>query len=194
MTQLPLAGKQVSGWPNCQLVTYLPLSDIFIPGRHAWSMWGTAGAKRLEERFSTMADSCTRFSREIIEMLGPEAQTMRPIEHERQNLEILRSMFAKWTLEVLTVLYQGRRVGFKRIGNEVGISGKSLSRKLLHMESLELVEREIVQSRPVRVEYSLTEKGLRIVKLGEPVMLYLRYKQGLLVRDTVDLEDRKSVV
>lgn len=140
-------------------------------------------AETLAERFSAMADVCSRFSRAVIHDL-PTAAAMRPLEHERQNLTIVRAMLAKWSLEILSILYVGRRVAYQDIKKELGISANVLSTKLVHMERLGLVSREVSSTRLPRVYYSLTDKGLHVVKLGEPVLLYLRFTEGYLIEVT----------
>ncbi len=42
------------------------------------------------------------------------------------------------------------------------------------------VHRAVIDTRPPGVEYSLTEKGREVAKLGEPVFLYLRLMEGSL--------------
>lgn len=133
----------------------------------------------LAKRFSDMADLCSRFSTELIRDL-PMASGMRRAEHERQNLTVVRTMFAKWSLEILSILYTSRQLAFQDIRKELGISSNVLSSKLAQMGRLGLTSRKIVDGRPPRVHYSLTGKGRQVVKLGEPVLLYLRCTEGLL--------------
>ena len=60
------------------------------------------------------------------------------------------------------------------------ISSRVLSEKVKLLEDTGLVHRSILNTRLPRVQYSLTEKGLTVATLGEPVLLYLRMKEGLL--------------
>ena len=60
------------------------------------------------------------------------------------------------------------------------ISSRVLSEKVKLLEDTGLVHRSILNTRLPRVQYSLTEKGLTAATLGEPVLLYLRLKEGLL--------------
>jgi DNA-binding HxlR family transcriptional regulator len=55
---------------------------------------------------------------------------------------------------------------FCNIEAAIGISGKVLSEKLKEMENEGLIKREIYPETPVRIEYSLTEKGLAF----EPIL------------------------
>jgi DNA-binding HxlR family transcriptional regulator len=49
-----------------------------------------------------------------------------------------------------------------------------LSRKLKDLEELGFLKRSVFEARPPRVRYSLSRKGETLVRLGEPVILYLR--------------------
>jgi len=60
------------------------------------------------------------------------------------------------------------------------ISSRVLSEKVKLLEDTGLVHRSILNTRLPRVQYSLTEKGLTVATLGEPVLLYLMMKEGLL--------------
>ena len=43
------------------------------------------------------------------------------------------------------------------------------------------------------MQYSFTEKGLRVAKLGEPVFLYLRFTEGLLfLEENPEAADRSE--
>ena len=67
-----------------------------------------------------------------------------------------------------------------------GMSARILSVKLSRLKELGLVHREVLDTKPPRVQYSFTEKGLRVAKLGEPVFLYLRFAEGLLFEEDAE--------
>lgn len=135
---------------------------------------------QLAIRFKEFSASCSRFSREIIERSGTRATTSSA-DHARLNLRIARTVFSKWSVEILTYLYSGRRARFQEIKKALGdISARVLSVKLTRLEELGFVRRTVLDTRPPGVEYSLTEKGLQAARLGEPVFLYLRLTEGLL--------------
>ena len=60
------------------------------------------------------------------------------------------------------------------------------------LEEEGIIERKVLNTRPPSVQYALTEKGLTIATLGEPVMLYLRFKEGLYRVSTPLLFSGKS--
>ncbi|QFU84732.1 winged helix-turn-helix transcriptional regulator [Natronorubrum aibiense] len=66
----------------------------------------------------------------------------------------------KWHTVVLHRLLDNGPLGFNALKEEVGgISSKVLSDVLEDLEQKQLINREIVNEKPVRVEYSLTDLG-----------------------------------
>ncbi|WP_018257261.1 winged helix-turn-helix transcriptional regulator [Halomicrobium katesii] len=73
----------------------------------------------------------------------------------------------KWHLRIVYHLLTDGPMGFSALkGSLKGISSKMLSESLSSLEDRELVAREIVSDQPVRVEYSLTERGRAL----EPIL------------------------
>lgn len=71
----------------------------------------------------------------------------------------------RWTGLILYQLLSGPQ-RFCTIESSVGVSGRVLSERLKDLENEGIVKREVFPETPVRIEYSLTEKGLAL----EPVM------------------------
>jgi len=70
-----------------------------------------------------------------------------------------------------TTIIENGPLGFSALKRDVdGISSKVLSDSLDDLEEANIVDREIVSERPVRVEYSLTEFGRSL----EPVIFSMR--------------------
>lgn len=66
----------------------------------------------------------------------------------------------KWHPVVIHRLLEHGPMGFNELKEDVdGISSKVLSDSLEDLEEKALVDREIVSEKPVRVSYSLTERG-----------------------------------
>jgi DNA-binding HxlR family transcriptional regulator len=66
----------------------------------------------------------------------------------------------KWHLRIVYQLLHEGPMGFSALKSEVtGVSSKMLSESLTRLEDDGLVDRAIVSDQPVRVEYSLTERG-----------------------------------
>jgi DNA-binding HxlR family transcriptional regulator len=76
--------------------------------------------------------------------------------HYHQAIELIGK---RWTGAVLSSLAAGPQ-RFGELARAVpGISDRLLSRRLRELEEEGLVEREVVAGAPVKVTYSLTEKG-----------------------------------
>lgn len=76
----------------------------------------------------------------------------------------------RWTGAILLVLMDGA-LHFSEIRDLVpDISDRLLSERLKELEAESIVERRVIDGAPVRVEYSLTEKGVAL----EPVVRSLK--------------------
>ncbi|ELZ21112.1 transcriptional regulator, HxlR family protein [Halosimplex carlsbadense 2-9-1] len=66
----------------------------------------------------------------------------------------------KWHLRIVYRLLENGPMGFSALKSAiVGVSSKMLSESLTRLEDDGLVDREVVSDQPVRVQYSLTERG-----------------------------------
>jgi DNA-binding HxlR family transcriptional regulator len=135
---------------------------------------------RLSALFEEFADRSFEFSREIAaQTTGPGAANGG--DNALLNLRVARTVFGKWSVEILTFLYSKHESRFQELKNALGdISARVLSLKLTRLEDLGFVHRAVLDTRPPSVQYSLTEKGRQLAKLGEPVFLYLRLTEGLM--------------
>lgn len=71
----------------------------------------------------------------------------------------------RWTGMIIYQLISGPQ-RFCTIESSIGVSGRVLSERLKDLENQGVVKREVYPETPVRIEYSLTEKGLAV----EPIM------------------------
>lgn len=71
----------------------------------------------------------------------------------------------RWTGMIIYQLLLGPQ-RFCTIESSVGISGRVLSERLKDLENEGIVKRDVYPETPVRIEYSLTDKGLAL----EPLM------------------------
>jgi DNA-binding HxlR family transcriptional regulator len=107
----------------------------------------TATMTVLEETQSTQRTACCSLYHQAIELIGK-----------------------RWTGAILLVLMDGP-LHFSEIRELVpDISDRLLSERLKELESESIVERRVIDGAPVRVEYSLTEKGAAL----EPVVRSLK--------------------
>jgi DNA-binding HxlR family transcriptional regulator len=129
--------------------------------------------------FSDFQEQSSEFTRRLQGVLDFTVDHDRS-QSARFNLFVVRKVFSRWSAEILVILYSMKSTGFERLRKTLpGISSRILSAKLKTLEELGLVERKVLATRPPRVNYELTEKGITVAKLGEPVLLYLRYTEGL---------------
>ena len=138
--------------------------------------------------FTVLAETCDRFSREVYRRSGtpPESDMAGTVE---RNLKIARTVFEKWSLDILAVTFLNRSVAFEDLQKAIGRIPPSLLRaKLRKLEAIGLVQTDIVSKRDAEHRYSLTHKGQMITRLGEPVFLYLRLTDGW--RNPVSHDDR----
>lgn len=71
----------------------------------------------------------------------------------------------RWTGLIIYQMLSGPQ-RFCNIESAIGISGRLLSERLKYLENEGIVKREVFPETPVRIEYSLTEKGRSL----EPIM------------------------
>ncbi|SDH85847.1 transcriptional regulator, HxlR family [Alteribacillus bidgolensis] len=77
----------------------------------------------------------------------------------------------RWTGLVIYQLLTGPQ-RFCTIQSSIGISGRLLSDRLNHLENEGIVKREVYPEIPIRIEYSLTEKGLALKPLMEELEIW----------------------
>ena len=68
----------------------------------------------------------------------------------------------RWTVSILWASYEGAS-RFNEFRQSVGeIPPTTLAQRLLELEDAGLLERSVIDARPPRVEYRLTDEGLRL--------------------------------
>ena len=83
-------------------------------------------------------------------------------------------------MDIMLVLSRREKAGFECIRKDTpGVAGTVLSRKLRFLEDKKLIARRLVDARPPRTTYQLTSKGVVVVNLARPLLLYLRYLESL---------------
>lgn len=75
----------------------------------------------------------------------------------KDTMELLSG---KWKFHILGTLMQADKLRFMDLLREVdGIAAKMLSKELQDMEMNHLISRKVLNTRPVTVEYGITEYG-----------------------------------
>ena len=85
------------------------------------------------------------------------------VDPESVFTDIQEILGRKWHPRIIYHLLEDGPLGFSGLKDRLnGISSKMLSESLSSLEEHGLVARQIVSDQPVRVEYSLTERGVGI--------------------------------
>jgi DNA-binding HxlR family transcriptional regulator len=72
----------------------------------------------------------------------------------------------KWKFHILGTLIEGNKLGFMDLLREIdGIGTKMLSKELQDLEMNNLVSRTVMNTKPITVEYSITEYGKTLSSL-----------------------------
>ncbi|WP_159474913.1 helix-turn-helix domain-containing protein [Dyadobacter sp. 3J3] len=81
--------------------------------------------------------------------------------------DALEALEGRWKLLILFALSAGPR-RFKQISKEVtGITDKTLSKELKNLEANKLLKRDVYDTFPPTVEYTITEHGKSLEKVME---------------------------
>ena len=99
-----------------------------------------------------------------------EATCEQELAAIRDSLEILGG---KWKLRIMRYLnnHIDKKNTFKKIQREVeGISAKMLSKELRELEINLLVTRTVMETRPITVNYAMTEYGLSVFPVTETLV------------------------
>jgi DNA-binding HxlR family transcriptional regulator len=72
----------------------------------------------------------------------------------------------RWTVSILYVSHEGGAVRFNEFQQALGgISPATLTQRLADLEQAGVLEREVIDARPPRVEYRLTARGRQLRSL-----------------------------
>ena len=93
----------------------------------------------------------------------------------------------KWKIHILGTLIEGNTLGFMDLLREIdGIGTKMLSKELQDLEMNNLVSRTVMNTKPITVEYSITEYGKTLSSLIDELA-----KWGTAYRKSVYSENKK---
>jgi DNA-binding HxlR family transcriptional regulator len=95
------------------------------------------------------------------------------LQEELTSLEeTFNLLFQKWTLEILYSLFLKNAIGFGEFKRVLGVNSRTLSDKLKLLTKHGYIQRNVTSGPPLRVEYTLTEKGKNTVLLALPLLYY----------------------
>jgi DNA-binding HxlR family transcriptional regulator len=94
-------------------------------------------------------------------------------EEEATLREVISRVADKWSLWSLSELAQSGPLRFSRLLERVeGVSQKSLTATLRHLERDGLITRTVAMHRPIRVDYEVTELGHAMVEQVHPMWIW----------------------
>jgi DNA-binding HxlR family transcriptional regulator len=93
------------------------------------------------------------------------------VEGERSAIaDVIELTSRKWTRTIIERLLAEESLRYNELATRIdGISDKVLSESLEDLEEYGLVRREVIDDRPVKVEYSLTEAGAALETVMDAV-------------------------
>ena len=84
--------------------------------------------------------------------------------HIRPMRDAMEVLGGKWKIPIIMHLSEGPK-RFKVMQREIGVSAKMLSKELRDLEVNDLVVRQVFDTRPVTVEYTLAPYGKTLYKV-----------------------------
>ncbi len=96
--------------------------------------------------------------------------------------DAMEVLSGKWKFHILGTLIRGERLRFMDLLREVdGIGSKMLSKELQDMEINHLVSRTVLNTKPVTVEYEITEFGKTLAPIIEEIANWgIAYRKAII--------------
>ena len=142
---------------------------------------------RLDAFLDELAEGHRKAMHEVVGWLERGGRLEAEIHESVGSLGVL---FQKWSFEICFLLRMRGTMRFNQLKDELtsvgqqgigakvadlaGVGSRTLSQRLKELEAQGIVRREAYAEVPVRVEYSLTPKGMRFGDLIMPVIAHLR--------------------
>lgn len=129
----------------------------------------------VDKTFSEFREHAVRLVERLDEIAGGGDDQWTSVQND---LELARTIFGKWSGDLLLMLHTVPSSGFEELRRSMpGISPRVLSMKLKELEVSGMVQRDVLDSRPPRAKYSLTQRGWNATWLAQPILLFLRLSQ-----------------
>jgi DNA-binding HxlR family transcriptional regulator len=94
----------------------------------------------------------------------------KPVPEEVRRVAVL--LERRWVVSVLWASYEGA-TRFNEFKQAVGsIPPRTLAQRLVELEEAGVLERRVIDARPPRVEYRLTDEGRRLKHVVDAVSLF----------------------
>jgi DNA-binding HxlR family transcriptional regulator len=164
-----------------------PLKGVPPPGGDASAEQVRALSEAMIGRLDAFLDELAEGHRQAMEETVKWLTGYGDLDREIQrSVGALSPLLQKWSIEVCFLLRMKTTLRFNELKDALpGIGSRTLSQRLKELEMQGIVQRKAYAEVPVRVEYSLTPKGLRMGDLFLPVIAHLRitgWREGLEAR------------
>lgn len=148
-------------------------ADTAVPHRKDCPLSSPA----VETSFGTALRASRSFSKDVLAFLEDRTPAARA-KWAEESVEAGRILFQPWNMEIVFVLAVARQARFGELQRMLGgISSRTLSDKLQTLREEGLVEREVFDEQPVRIEYRLTKEGLTTAALATPLFAHLNHRR-----------------
>ncbi len=127
---------------------------------------------RLDDFLDNLAEGHRKAMDQVVTWLTGYGDLDREIQ---KSVEALNPLLQKWSIEICFLLRMKQPRRFNELKEQLpGIGSRTLSQRLKELEGQGILKREAFAEVPVRVEYHLTPKGLRMGDLFLPIIAHLR--------------------
>lgn len=108
----------------------------------------------------------------------------------RDTMEIIGG---KWKIQIIGTLLLHGKMRFMDLLRAVdGIGAKMLSKELQHLEINQLVSRTVLETKPVTVEYEITDYGTTLHKVIHEIMVWgVQHRKHLFDIETPQPEEEQ---
>lgn len=131
----------------------------------------------VEGTFDACLRESKRFSADVLKFLEKRSHDAQA-KWAAASVEAARVIFQPWSMEILFVLAVAREARFGELQQLLGgISSRTLSDKLQNLREEGLVERQVYDEQPVRIEYRLTKEGRATAALATPLFAHLNHRK-----------------
>lgn len=131
----------------------------------------------VEVSFSSALKASKTFSGHVLKFLEDRTPAARA-KWAEESVEAGRVLFQPWSMEILFVLAVANEARFGQLQTMLGgISSRTLSDKLQTLREEGLVERQVYDEQPVRIEYRLTKEGRATAALATPLFAHLNHRK-----------------
>lgn len=109
----------------------------------------------------------------LIKIIEKQELNPQALQEELKSLEeTFNMLFQKWNLEILYSLFLKSAIGFGEFKKVLGVNSRTLSDKLKLLANQGYIRRAVSSGPPLRVDYTLTQKGKNTVLLALPLLYY----------------------